>query len=69
MADPIRMDHNISYAQLKHHGWDDRHVVFGKVIDGFDVLKNMEQMGRQSGKPSKRIIIEDCDQCGISIFF
>lgn len=41
---------------------DDRHVVFGKVIDGLDVVKKMEQMGSQSGKTSKKIVISDCGQ-------
>ena len=41
---------------------DDRHVVFGKVIDGLDVVKRMEQMGSPSGKTSSKIIIADCGQ-------
>lgn len=41
---------------------DDRHVVFGKVIEGLDIVKRMEAMGSQSGKPSKKIIIANCGQ-------
>lgn len=41
---------------------DDRHVVFGKVIEGIEVVKKMEQMGNQSGKTTKKIIINDCGQ-------
>merc|ERR1719267_259453 len=38
---------------------DGRHVVFGKVIDGMDVVKKIEAVGSQSGKPSKTVTIED----------
>ncbi|XP_023297700.2 peptidyl-prolyl cis-trans isomerase isoform X2 [Lucilia cuprina] len=41
---------------------DDRHVVFGKVIEGLDVVRRMEQMGSQSGKTNKKIIIADSGQ-------
>lgn len=41
---------------------DGKHVVFGKVIDGIDVLKTVEGTGSQSGKTSKRVVIADCGQ-------
>ncbi|XP_038639030.1 peptidyl-prolyl cis-trans isomerase-like [Scyliorhinus canicula] len=41
---------------------DGKHVVFGKVIDGMDVVKKMETFGSQSGKTSKKITISDCGQ-------
>lgn len=41
---------------------DNRHVVFGKVVDGMDVVKQMEQLGSPSGKTLKKILIADCDQ-------
>ncbi|KAJ1729969.1 cytochrome P450 cyp2 [Coemansia sp. Benny D160-2] len=40
---------------------DGKHVVFGKVIVGMEVVKKIEAMGDSSGKPSKKIVIEDCD--------
>ncbi|XP_058792774.1 peptidyl-prolyl cis-trans isomerase [Phymastichus coffea] len=41
---------------------DNRHVVFGTVVDGMDVVKKLESMGSQSGKTSKKIVVSDCGQ-------
>jgi peptidylprolyl isomerase len=41
---------------------DGKHVVFGKVVEGMDVVKNVESMGSQSGKTSAEIIIGDCGE-------
>lgn len=41
---------------------DGRHVVFGNVIEGMDVVKQVEALGSQSGKPSKKVVIADCGQ-------
>jgi peptidylprolyl isomerase len=38
---------------------DGRHVVFGKVIEGMDVVKAVEAVGSQSGKTSKKVTIAD----------
>jgi cyclophilin family peptidyl-prolyl cis-trans isomerase len=38
---------------------DEKHVVFGKVIEGEDVLKRIELYGTETGLPSKRIIVVD----------
>jgi peptidylprolyl isomerase len=36
---------------------DGKHVVFGKVLEGFDVVEKIEKVGSQSGKPSKTVRI------------
>jgi peptidyl-prolyl isomerase F (cyclophilin D) len=41
---------------------DGKHVVFGKVTEGMDVVKRIEGFGSQSGKTSKKIVIADCGQ-------
>lgn len=41
---------------------DGRHVVFGKVVEGMDIVKKIETFGSQSGKTSKKITVSDCGQ-------
>ncbi|XP_034067806.1 peptidyl-prolyl cis-trans isomerase A-like [Gymnodraco acuticeps] len=41
---------------------DGRHVVFGSVKEGLDVIKKVEAFGSQSGQTSKRITIADCGE-------
>jgi len=36
---------------------DGKHVVFGKVIEGMDVVKAIEAYGSGSGTPSKKVTI------------
>merc|ERR1712152_15766 len=45
-------------------GWlDGKHVVFGSVVEGMDVVRKVEKCGSQSGKTSKKVVIADCGQC------
>jgi cyclophilin family peptidyl-prolyl cis-trans isomerase len=44
---------------------DGRHVVFGKVLEGMDVVKAVEAVGSQSGKPSKTVEIVDSGELEI----
>jgi len=37
---------------------DGRHVVFGTVLEGYDVVKEIESYGSRSGKPSGKIMIK-----------
>lgn len=41
---------------------DGRHVVFGQVIEGMEVLTRIEAMGSNSGATSKKVIIADCGE-------
>eukprot|EP00928_Gymnodinium_smaydae_P078678 TRINITY_DN62785_c0_g1_i1.p1 TRINITY_DN62785_c0_g1~~TRINITY_DN62785_c0_g1_i1.p1 ORF type:complete len:240 (+),score=65.40 TRINITY_DN62785_c0_g1_i1:80-799(+) len=37
-----------------------KHVVFGKVISGLDVVMAMESCGTGGGQPKKKVLIKDC---------
>jgi len=41
---------------------DNKHVVFGHVIEGLDVMRKMEKVGSQSGKTSRPVVIADCGE-------
>merc|ERR1712007_68704 len=38
---------------------DGRHVVFGKVIEGMDIVTQVEAVGSSSGTPQKTVVIQD----------
>jgi len=39
---------------------DGNHVVFGVVVDGYDILEKIAKCGSNSGSPSKQVKIVDC---------
>merc|ERR1719318_1787670 len=41
---------------------DGKHVVFGKVVDGIDIVRKMEDQGSQSGKTKATVTIANCGQ-------
>ena len=41
---------------------DGKHVVFGKVVDGFPVLDALESVGSGSGQTRAPCVIADCGQ-------
>jgi peptidylprolyl isomerase len=41
---------------------DGRHVVFGKVTAGMDLVKKIETQGSDSGKPKAAVTISDCGE-------
>ncbi|XP_065843429.1 peptidyl-prolyl cis-trans isomerase-like [Oscarella lobularis] len=47
---------------VKTQWLDGKHVVFGRVTEGMDVVTKIESFGSQSGKTSKKIMISDCGQ-------
>jgi peptidylprolyl isomerase len=42
---------------------DGKHVVFGEVSSNMDLVKKVESMGTQSGKPKADVMIANCGQC------
>ena len=41
---------------------DGKHVVFGNVVEGMDVVKAVEKVGSASGKTSGKVVITDCGE-------
>lgn len=41
---------------------DNKHVVFGQVVAGLEVVKKMEACGSSSGKPNKSVVISNCGE-------
>ena len=41
---------------------DGKHVVFGSVVEGLDVVRKIEGFGSSTGKTSKKVVIADCGQ-------
>merc|ERR1712066_304463 len=45
---------------------DGKHVVFGKVVEGMDVVKAIEAVGSGDGKTSKKVVISECGELALS---
>ncbi len=41
---------------------DGKHVVFGKVTSGLDVVRAVEGVGSETGRTRSEVKIEDCGQ-------
>eukprot|EP00937_MAST-01D_sp_MAST-1D-sp2_P008257 g8257.t1 len=43
---------------------DGKHVVFGSVVKGMDIVRKIERVGSGSGRPSRPVTIVDCGELG-----
>jgi len=41
---------------------DGKHVVFGKVVKGIDVVAAVEKVGSQGGETSQKVMVDDCGE-------
>ena len=41
---------------------DGKHVVFGSVTKGMEVVKAIEAVGSEEGDTSKKVVVADCGQ-------
>ncbi|XP_069741502.1 peptidyl-prolyl cis-trans isomerase-like [Narcine bancroftii] len=47
---------------VKTEWLDNKHVVFGSVIEGMDVIRKMDNVGSSKGQTSKTVTIIDCGE-------
>jgi cyclophilin family peptidyl-prolyl cis-trans isomerase len=48
---------------------DGKHVVFGKVVEGMEVVEAVEAVGSQGGETSKPVLVADCGIVGKDSFW
>merc|ERR1711862_848693 len=61
-AGPNTNGSQLFLCTVKTDWLDGKHVVFGSVTNGMDVVKAIEAVGSQSGKTSKPVVIAECGQ-------
>ena len=54
----------ITFTETPH--LNGKHVVFGEVIEGFSVVDALENIGTQSGAPTKPAIISKCGELDVT---
>ncbi|KAK7805424.1 hypothetical protein U0070_023835 [Myodes glareolus] len=61
-AGPNTNGYQVFICTTKTEWLDGKHVVFGKVKEGMNIVEAMERFGSRNGKTSKKITISDCGQ-------
>ncbi|KAL8614803.1 hypothetical protein ACOMHN_065583 [Nucella lapillus] len=61
-AGPITNGSQFFLCTAETNWLDGKHVVFGSVVEGLNVVKAIEEVGHSSGKTSKKVEIKDCGQ-------
>ena len=53
---------NSTFLFFRTDWLDNKHVVFGNVISGADVVRKMEKVGSKSGKVTQKVTIVACGE-------
>ena len=57
--DVVKEKENVSEEAIEAYANKLRKGGLGKVIEGMDVVKKIEAVGTQSGRPTKKVVIEE----------
>jgi len=47
---------------VKTEWLDNKHVVFGQVVEGMEVVKAIEAVGSPNGQTKQKVVIADCGE-------
>ena len=61
-AGPNTNESQFFISTVKTAWLDEKHVVFGKVVEGMDVIKAIEAVGSESGRTSMKVAIVSSGQ-------
>lgn len=50
---------------VKTRWLDGKNVIFGKVLEGDEVVRQIEAQGSQSGVPRRRVVVKDCGELSV----
>ncbi|KAF9669353.1 hypothetical protein SADUNF_Sadunf14G0098900 [Salix dunnii] len=59
---PNFMCQNGDFTREKTSWLDEKHVVFGKVVNGYSVVQEMEKLRSNSGTTKEPVVVEYCGQ-------
>ena len=61
-ADPGTNGSQFFVCTAKTEWLDGKHVVFGKIVEGMDVVREVEKVGSSSSRTAKAMVVADCGQ-------
>ncbi|NBH31886.1 hypothetical protein D3Z30_13225 [Staphylococcus warneri] len=53
---------SLGHCSRTREASDRRSIVFGQVVEGYEIVKEIEKVGSGSGRTSKPVVVADCGQ-------